>query len=147
MENILDRSVVSQVQEVFAELKEPVQLLYFRSGQDCEYCDETQQLLEELAGVDPLIGVSVHDLRSDRELSKQFKVDKPSTIVVAARDGAEVLDLGIRFAGVPSGHEFSTLINDILLVSRRDSGLSPATRDFLKGLEQPLLLQVFVTPT
>ncbi len=147
MEKILDPSVVNQVLQVFADLKEPVQLLYFRSEQGCDYCDETQQMLEELADVDPRIGVSVHDLQSDHELADQFKVNKPSTIVIAARVGSEVVDLGVRFAGIPSGHEFSTLVNDILLVSRRDSGLSQATRDFLRGLEQPLLLQVFVTPT
>ena len=33
------------------------------------------------------------------------------------------------------------------MVSRRDSGLDPKTREYLKNLQQPLHLQVFVTPT
>ena len=64
-----------------------------------------------------------------------------------ARDGDVRTDYGVRFAGIPSGHEFSTLIHDLILVSGRDSGLSPETRAFLKGLEKPVHLQVFVTPT
>jgi glutaredoxin-like protein len=39
------------------------------------------------------------------------------------------------------------LINDILIVSKRDSGLDAKTREFLKNLDRPLHLQVFVTPT
>ena len=54
---------------------------------------------------------------------------------------------GIRYAGIPSGHEFSSLIHDLILVSGRDSGLGQETRNFLKSLDSPVLLQVFVTPT
>ncbi len=147
MEKLLDKSVVKQIQQAFAELKEPVQVLYFRSEADCEYCDEAQQLLEEVAAIDDRIGLTVHDRTRDIEAAKRFGVDKSPSLVVAARDGDEIVDLGMRFSGIPSGHEFSTLVNDIVLASKRDSGLSQATRDFLKGLEEPLLLQVFVTPT
>ena len=59
----------------------------------------------------------------------------------------EVKNLGIQFSGIPSGHEFSTLINDILIVSKRESELDAKTREFLKNLDKPLHLQVFVTPT
>ncbi|MBI4928736.1 MAG: thioredoxin family protein, partial [Anaerolineae bacterium] len=54
---------------------------------------------------------------------------------------------GIRFKGIPSGHEFTSLVNTLLIVSRRESGLSADTRQFLKELTQPIHLQVFVTPT
>jgi len=67
--------------------------------------------------------------------------------VLAGRDGDQILDFGVRYAGIPSGHEFSSLIHDLVLVSGRDSGLSEETRQFLSSLDQPVLLQVFVTPT
>ncbi len=69
------------------------------------------------------------------------------SLVFAAKDGDDVKNLGIQFSGIPSGHEFNTLINDILIVSRRDSGLDAKTREYLKNLDKPLHLQVFVTPT
>ncbi len=147
MDKILDKAVVKQIEEAFRELKEPVQILFFGSQESCEYCQEVQQLLEEVAATHELISLSSYDLHEDQAVAEQFNVDKAPGVVVAAKDGAEITDLGIQFSGIPSGHEFGTLINDILLVSKRDSGLSPKTREFLKGLEQPLLLQVFVTPT
>lgn len=146
MEKLLDSHIVDQVREVFGHLKEPVQILYFGSETDCETCDDTRQLLEEVAAIDDRIGLTVHDGSAD-DLRKQYGVDKSPMLVIAGLDGDRVIDQGIRFAGVPAGHEFNTLINDIVLVSRRDSGLSQETRDFLKGLDKPLLLQVFVTPT
>ncbi|HSQ16551.1 MAG TPA: glutaredoxin, partial [Anaerolineales bacterium] len=59
----------------------------------------------------------------------------------------QITDYGIRYAGIPSGYEFSSLIQSLVLVSGRDSGLAPETRQALADLKQPVLLQVFVTPT
>jgi glutaredoxin-like protein len=147
MKKILDEQVVRQINKAFAELKEPVQILFFGSKDDCDYCADELQLLEEVAATHKGLGLSIYDLETDREIAAKFQIDKAPGIVIAAKDGDTIVDLGIRFSGVPSGHEFSTLINDILLVSERDSGLSQKTRDYLKALDQPLLLQVFVTPT
>ena len=147
MEKLLDPHVVSQIREAFAALQQPVQMLFFGSQEDCELCETTRQLLEELAATHELVSLASYDLQADRALAERYQVDRAPGLVIAARDGDQVLDFGIRFSGIPSGHEFSTLISDILMVSKRDSGLGAATRAYLKGLARPLLLQVFVTPT
>jgi glutaredoxin-like protein len=61
-------------------------------------------------------------------------------------DGGE-RDYGIRFYGIPSGYEFSSIIEDIVDVSRGDSGLQPATREALAAVSEPVHFQVFITPT
>ena len=147
MEKLLSNEIVTQIKEVFAQVKEPVQILFFGSTDNCDYCGDTRQLLEEVTAIDSRIGLSVYDLSADALVAKQFNVDKAPGIVIAAKDGDKVLDFGIQYSGIPSGHEFSTLISDILLVSRRDSGLSPDVRDYLKKLDKPLHMQVFVTTT
>jgi alkyl hydroperoxide reductase subunit AhpF len=147
MDRLLDDQVVKQIGEVFAQLKEPVRLLFFGSSENCEYCAETQQLLEEVAAVSNKVSAKAYDIQADKDLAAEYNVDKFPAVVIAAQDGEQISNLGVQFSGVPSGHEFATLINDILMVSNRDSGLSPAVREFLKNLNQPLLLQVFVTPT
>jgi len=67
--------------------------------------------------------------------------------VITGRDGYKYLDFGLIFAGVPSGYEFSSLIQGIILASKRDSGLKPEIREALRGLTHPVNLKVFVTPT
>jgi alkyl hydroperoxide reductase subunit AhpF len=147
MEKLLNEQVISQVKQAFVQMKEPVQLLLFTSRENCDYCTEVHQLLEELAAVEEKIGVTTYDLQDNADVAAQFNVDKSPVIVIAAKDGDQIVNYGVQYAGIPSGHEFGVLINDILLVSGRDSGLSEAVRDFLKHLEKPLHLQVFVTPT
>ena len=147
MEKVLNDQIVKQIEEVFAGIEEPVQVLFFSSKDHCDYCDEAKQLLEEVTALNDKLALSVYDVREHADMAKQFNVTNAPGIVVAAKDNAEVKNLGVQFSGIPSGHEFSTLINDILIVSKRDSGLSEKTREFLRNLDQPLHLQVFVTPT
>ena len=147
MQNVLNNQIIEQIHEVFADLKEPVQVLYFGSRKNCDYCDEAKQLLEEVTVTNDKIELSVYDLEENQDIAQKFNVTNAPSIVIASRDGSDVKDLGIQFSGIPSGHEFGTLINDILLVSKRDSGLNEKTRAFLKNLDKPLHLQIFVTPT
>lgn len=147
MEKILNEQITGQVQETFAQMKENVRILFFGSEQNCEYCSDTRQLLEEVVALNPKLSMGVYDMVNDAEIAHQFNVDKTPAIVIAAHDGEQVTDLGIQYSGIPAGHEFGTLINDIMLVSGRDSGLGPEARAYLKNLDKPLHLQVFVTPT
>jgi glutaredoxin-like protein len=144
---LLNEAIIEQVREVFDQLKEPVEVLFFGQEAGCEYCEDTLQLIQEIAALSDKLGVRVYDLDRDASIAQQYKVDKAPGIVIAGRDGDQILDYGIRYAGVPAGHEFSSLVHDLILVSGRDSGLDAKTRQFLAGLKEPVLLQVFVTPT
>ncbi|UCH60650.1 MAG: hypothetical protein JSV61_03995 [Anaerolineales bacterium] len=146
-EKLLNQGIVSQIKEVFSQLKEPVEVLFFGRKEGCDYCADTLQLVQEIVDLSDTLGLKVYDLDEDADLAEQYHVDKAPGLVLAGRDGEQLTDYGIRFAGIPSGHEFSSLIHDLVLVSSRDSGLDPKTRAFLKDLKQPVLLQVFVTPT
>ncbi|MEI7848312.1 MAG: hypothetical protein WCK35_21110 [Chloroflexota bacterium] len=95
-----------------------------------------------------MLSLSIHDIDAEYDLALHYKVQgKAPAIVIAARDGEQITDYGIRYLGVPAGHEFSTLIQDLLLVSGRDSGLTQQLRTYIKSLTKPLHLEVFVTPT
>ena len=147
MANLLNDEVKRQIGEVFSQLQDPVQVLFFGSRSDCEYCEDTRQLVEEVAALSEKLSLSLFDLEDDAEIASQYNVDKAPGIVLAGMENDQVKDYGVRFAGIPSGHEFSSFIHDLVLVSGRDSGLNQRTRDFLANLEQPVLFQVFVTPT
>ena len=147
MSELLNEEVKKEVWQAFEGLQYPVQVLFFGAKENCDYCSDTQQLLEEVTALSPSLGLTVYDLEVDATIASQYRVDKYPVFVVTAREGEEFRDTGIQYAGIPSGHEFSTLIQDILLVSSRDSGLKQDTREFLKALGSPLHMQVFVTPS
>ena len=147
MATLLNADVIKQIEDAFAPMKESVHILYFGQKENCDYCADTQQLIEEVVEISDKLSLEIYDLDDDADVAEKFNVDKAPGIVIAAKDGDAVSDYGIRYAGIPSGHEFTSLIQDILLVSGRDSGLTQETRDFLKELTESVLLQVFVTPT
>jgi glutaredoxin-like protein len=147
MSELLSEDIKEQIQQLFGELEEPVKILFFGKKAECEYCDDTQKLVEEVIALSDKLEMEAYDLDEDAEISRQYRVDKTPGLVITNQNGTGLQDYGIRFAGIPSGHEFSSLIQDIILVSRKDSGLSKETRKFLSDLDQPVLLQVFVTPT
>jgi glutaredoxin-like protein len=146
-EKLLNEQIVNQVSGIFSDLKEPVAILLFTTSENCEVCDDTRQLLEEVVAINEKLNLTIYDLEADSHVVNYYRVDKSPGIVIAARNDEQIIDYGIQYSGIPSGHEFSTLIQDIVLVSGRDSGLGTETREYLKSLEKPLHLQVFVTPT
>jgi hypothetical protein len=148
MATLLSAGVQKQVQQVLAGMKGAVTILYFRSStQNREFCEQTRQLLLEVVELNDLLSLQVYDLEVDTGFAMQYGVDKAPGMIFTAQDGDKVTDTRMRLYGIPSGSEFSTLINDILLVSRRDSGLALETRRFLHELPHPIHLQVFATPT
>ena len=110
-------------------------------------CDDTRQLVEELAwNSDGKISVRVYDIAENPDVARRYGIDKVPAVLVLGGD-AEQTNFGIRFFGIPSGHEFGTLIEDIRLVSTASPSLRPETLAVLSRLSSPVHLQVFVTPT
>ncbi len=139
---ILSPSDAARVREMLASLPNPVRLVFFTQTLNCDTCEPTRQILGELAGLSGQITVEEHNLLLDAEAAEAYGIDRvPAIAVVGAGDH------GIRFLGIPSGYEFMSLLDAIQLVSAGDSGLSEASRTMIAGLESPLALQVFVTPT
>jgi len=145
---LLRDDIVKQVKDVFdSQLKNPVEILFFGSKEDCEHCEDTRQLVEEVSAISDKLHMSSYDLQDHAELARQYHVSMVPGLVIAGKEADRIIDYGIRYAGIPSGYEFSSLIQDLVLVSGRDSGLTVETRAALAELKKPVHLQVFVTPT
>ncbi len=125
----------------------PIELNYFTNKDGCETCEEAIQLFGELAELSDKISLSTHDIAEYSQLAQQYNVQNTPALVICARDQDKTSDYGIRFLGIPSGYELSSLIQAIGLVSTGDSGLKPETRKELEALQVPLQVKVFVTPT
>jgi glutaredoxin-like protein len=123
-------------------LVNPVKLVNFTQALECEYCAETRQLAEEIAALSDKIELEVYNFAIDEERVKEYGVDKIPAIAIVGQK-----DYGVRYYGLPSGYEFSSLIEDIIDVSAGEVELLPATREALAGITEPLHFQVFVTPT
>lgn len=134
-----DRKAIA---EILFRADQPVTLVYFTQTFECDTCSDTSQLLRELAEISDKLKVEVWNFVTDKEKVTEYGVDKvPAIVLVGDRDRK------IRYYGIPAGYEFASLLEDILMVSARDSGLSPQTRRKLASLTTPVHLEVLVTPT
>jgi glutaredoxin-like protein len=143
---LLNANIQKQVQQVFKGLENPVRLLLFTQGDggalECQMCQDTRLLIEEVAALSDKISLEIYDFVADAKLAEQHGVDKIPALVIAGEK-----DYGVRFYGIPSGYEFSSLIEGISAVSRRKPSLNKKTLQELQRLDRPVQIQVFVTPT
>lgn len=128
----------------FQALTGKVRMVLFEAAMDCAYCAQTKELVTEVAALSPQIDVEVYNYHTDEVAVRKYGITKiPAIVLLDDQDK----DYGIRFYGIPSGYEFSTLIEDIMMVSTGKTSLTEKTVEVLKNLKQKVHLQVFVTPT
>ena len=133
-----------QVQEILQGLPRPVKLVYFTQELECQYCRETHQLMEELHTLsNGKIQLEIYNFVNDKPQVEKYKIDKIPAIAVTA-DGR---DYGIRYYGIPTGYEFSSIMQDIQELAQGEPDLSEQTKKIIATIIHPLHLQVFVTPT
>ena len=143
---LLNEAIQKQVRQVFNQIKYPVRLLVFTQGEggalECQMCQDNRQLVEEVAALSDKVSVEIYDFDGDAKIAKQHGVDKiPAVVIVGDKD------YGVRFYGIPSGYEFSSLIESIVAVGKRQPSLSKKSLAEILRLDKPVHIQVFVTPT
>lgn len=139
---LLDDESKSHLKHMMADLKDEVTIKLFTQEKECRFCEETLQLVNEISEVSDKIKVETYDFAKDKEIVAWYGIERVPAIVV---EGDE--DNGVRFYGIPAGHELNSLIAVIKLVSTGDSPLKPDTVDALANLANPVHIKVFVTLT
>ncbi len=130
------------VTELFQKLDQPVKLVHFTQELMCDTCPDARRILEEVAALSEKITLDVHNYTLEKEAAAAYQIDKIPATVVQVGAGSRV-----RFYGLPSGYEFTSLLNAILASSRSETGLSEASKTELRSITTSTRIQVFVTPT
>ncbi|SVB57224.1 uncharacterized protein METZ01_LOCUS210078 [marine metagenome] len=128
--------------EHLAVLPVPVRLVFFTQTFGCDSCLPARQVIDEIAGLSKQITVEEYNLVLDKEKVDEFGVDgAPATAIVGARD------LGLRYYGVPQGHELTSFVDAVVLASAGDTGLTPESLAVVATVHRPIDIKVFVTAT
>ncbi|MCB1647992.1 MAG: alkyl hydroperoxide reductase subunit F [Pseudomonadales bacterium] len=115
---MLEATMKAQLQAYLEKVQQPIELL--ASVDDSAKSRELESLLEEIAGLSDKI-----QLRRDGEDAR-----KPSFAISRVGGGAEV-----RFAGIPLGHEFTSLVLALLQVGGHPARISDETAAQIRALD------------
>jgi alkyl hydroperoxide reductase subunit AhpF len=137
-----------KLRESFSEMTSPVRLLFFTQTLGCDTCLQTRQILDELPLLSDKIAIEEVNFVLDKEKAAHYAIDRVPGIAIVGQDaaGAE-RDSRIRFLGTPSGYEFISLVQAVLLVGGRGPNLTEEQRQRLAAVDKPVTMQVFTTPT
>src|SRR5206468_4196626 len=142
--SILTERDRAAVRKEFEKLTGPVKLVVFSQELLAgDLCRQNEALVREVAELSDKITVEILNLALDRDRAAKYGVDQVPAIVVEGADA----DHGIRFYGIPSGYEFSNLIDSIVVVSTGEPALSEETLSALRTLAADVDIKVFSTPT
>jgi alkyl hydroperoxide reductase subunit AhpF len=137
-----------KLREAFSEMTSSVRLLFFTQTLECETCPQTKQILDELPPLSDKITIEEANFVLERDRAAGFGIDRvPAIVLERGDDGGNIHDARIRFIGTPSGYEFISLVQAVLLVGGGPSGLTEENRRQVMAVTQPVHMQVFTTPT
>jgi alkyl hydroperoxide reductase subunit F len=127
---MLDDTLKAQLQQYLGLLRQPIRLI--ASLDDSETGTDMKSLLETIVGLSDKVTLdtSGNDAR------------KPSFVV--ARDGEAQ---GVRFAGLPLGHEFTSLVLALLWTGGHPPKVEPEVIDSIKALDGDFSFEVYMSLT
>src|SRR5690606_15006447 len=116
---MLDANLKTQLQAYLERLTRPVHLV--ASLDDSAGSKEMLELLQDIEGLSPQVSLEVR--RDDAERKPSFAITSPGQ------------DINLRFAGLPMGHEFTSLVLALLQVGGHPSKAAADVIEQVKSLE------------
>ncbi|MEC9413243.1 MAG: alkyl hydroperoxide reductase subunit F [Pseudomonadota bacterium] len=126
---MLDANIAGQLKGYLQNIKRPIELI--AALDDSAKATEMRDLLQEIADMSADISF-IDDADSDSR-KPSFQIKQP--------DGQEK----IRFAGIPMGHEFTSLVLALLHVGGHPTKLDQEVIDQIKGLEGEYHFETYIS--
>ncbi|GAB3412612.1 alkyl hydroperoxide reductase subunit F [Massilia agilis] len=126
---MLDASLKEQLQAYLQRVVTPIELV--ASLDDSPTSGEMKELLHDIAALSDKI--TVVEKRDDDERKPSFAINRVGS------------DVGVRFAGLPMGHEFTSLVLALLQVGGHPIKLDEAVIEQIRNLDGDFEFEVFIS--
>ncbi len=139
----IEDKILDQIKDMFNTIDSEVTLHMFTQKDHCLLCNETLALVEQVTAQSDKVILDHCECDINSEKAQKWKIERHPAIVVEGKGKGL-----IRFYGIPSGYEFGSLIESIIMSgTNKGSDLDSALVEEIEAIDKPLHLQVFVTPT
>ena len=124
---MLDANIKQQLKAYMEKLQQPIELV--AAYDDSDKSQELKQLLEEIEPMSSKIGLRTE---SDQRVRRpSFAIQRVGT------------DVSVRFAGIPMGHEFTSLVLALLQVGGHPSKASQELIEQVQDLDEDLEFETY----
>jgi len=142
MNKLLNEEVSKQIKEALSVMQKAVKMVLFTKSGGCNTCKETEQLLTEIQALNDKITVEVKDIDIDNEEAKKYQIiDVPTFVMLNDLEEYQ----GVKFQGIPAGHEINSFISALVFMSGLDLGLDAKVIKRIAQIQKPVDIKVFVT--
>ncbi|MHA2095162.1 MAG: protein disulfide oxidoreductase [Candidatus Hodarchaeales archaeon] len=139
----IEDKILNEIKGMFQTIETDVTLHMFTNKDHCLLCNETLDLVQQVAAQSEKVVLDHCECDINSEKAKKFNIERHPAIVIEGQSKGL-----IRFYGIPSGYEFGSLIESIIMSGKTTgSDLDPDLVREIEAIDKPLHLQVFVTPT
>jgi alkyl hydroperoxide reductase subunit F len=128
---MLDSNVQAQLKSYLERISQPVEIV--ASTDDGDKSREMLELLRDIESASSLVSVVAQ--RDDSQVKPSFALRRPGA------------DAQIRFAGLPMGHEFTSLVLALLQTGGYPPKIDAATIEHIKNLDGEFNFETFVSLT
>lgn len=142
MVELLNKEVRKQIKEVLTAMVKPIKMVLFTQEGVCNTCKETKQLLEEVSQLNEKIKIEEFDIKKNNEEAKKYNIELTPSFVILDENNEYS---GVKFNGIPAGHEINSFLSAILYVSGIDLGLDQSLIEQIRKIDKPINLKVFIT--
>ncbi len=139
---LLNEEIRQSLNEVFSGMKNEVTIALFTKDADCATCEDTLNFMKEIEEVGKKIKLEVYDFDKDTDKVKQYNVERTPSIILL---DSNKKDNGIKFYGIPAGHEINSLITGLLEVSGAGEEMPAGLKERVAKINKPIDIKVFVT--
>lgn len=126
---MLDATLKTQLAGYLTKVVQPIEIV--ASLDDSDKSRELQELLQEIALLSSLI--TVVERRDDAQRKPSFSINRPGT------------DISVRFAGIPMGHEFTSLVLALLHVGGHAIKLEAAQIEQIRALDGDYQFETYIS--
>ena len=126
---MLDASLKTQLKTYLGRLILPIEIT--ASLDESDKSREMQALLVEIAELSPLI--TLREVRDDAERKPSFAINRVGG------------DIGVRFAGIPLGHEFTSLVLALLQAGGHPPKVEPEVIEQIRAIEGEFLFETYIS--
>ncbi len=140
----LDEETKEALKEALADMKSEVKAMVFVK-KNCYYCRETIKLMDHFVDASPsvngkkLFTYEVYEKETDQELFRKYGIERTPTVAF--------IEGKIRYLGIPSGEEIRGLVETIIRLSEKESGLEERTKKKIALINKHVHLENIITPS